>query len=71
MKIEVRTIDKDLTLVGYFNRNCVDYVEVSKHSDGRIFWRVDNESGYTVSSLNRTKAEAIKEARKYMKNRTV
>lgn len=69
MKIEVRTIDENLTLVGYFNRNYINYVEVSKHYDGRIFWRVDNGSGYTISSLNRTKTEAIKEARKYIRSK--
>lgn len=64
-KLRTEVINSELTLIGYFEEG--KWLEVSKHNDGRTFWRVDN-SNYTISSLNRTKAEAMKDARKWIKD---
>lgn len=71
MKLETRVINSELTLMGYFKEGFV--LELSKcyeYSMGekRTFWRIDN-NGYTVSTLNRTKAEAMKEARAYIRKK--
>ena len=69
--LEIRTINNELTLIGYFKKG--KWLEISKHYDytmsgnKKSFWRVD-DSCRTISSLNRTKAEAIKEARKWIKD---
>ncbi len=64
-KLSIEVVNSELTLIGYFEEG--KWLEISKHNDGKIFWRVDNSS-YTVSSLNRTKAEAMKEARKWIRD---
>lgn len=74
MKIEIRRIDDNLTYVGYFTREYCEYVELIKCYDSdmmgkrKSFWRVD-DSWRTVSSLNRTKTQAIDFAKRYMKNK--
>ena len=72
MKLEVRRINSELTYVGYWSRSYIEYVEIVKCYDTdftgkqKVFYRVDH-SGRTVSTLNRTKAEAITFAKRYMK----
>ncbi len=76
MKLEVKRINSELTYVGYWNysrnNSYIEYVEIVKCYDidfvgGRkVFYRVD-ASGRTVSTLNRTKAEAIAFAKRYMR----
>ena len=69
--LEIKTINSELTIIGYFEKG--KWLEITKHYDYQMdgtrksFWRVDN-SNYTISSLNRTKAEALKEARRWIKN---
>ena len=68
--LEIKTINSELTLIGYFEKG--KWLEISKHYDytydgKKSFWRVDTAT-HTISSLNKTKAEAIKEARKWIKN---
>jgi hypothetical protein len=75
MKLEVKNMG-DITLVGYWNysrnNSYIEYVEIVKCYDTdflgkqKVFYRVDH-SGRTVSTLNRTKAEAIKFSKRYMK----
>lgn len=62
MKIETMQ-DGNNTIIGYFREGKV--LDIIKCWDGRTFYRVDYNS-HTISSLNRTKAEALKEARKYI-----
>lgn len=75
MKLEVKRMNSELTYVGYWNYgkdSYIEYVEIIKCYDtdmtGRqkIFYRIDH-SGRTVSTLNRTKAEAITYAKRFMK----
>ena len=68
--LEIRTINAELTMMGYFRKGL--WVEISKHTEYTIsgtkktFCRVDGAWG-TISTLNDTKAEAIKEARAYIR----
>ena len=72
MKLEVRRINSELTYVGYWSRSYIEYAEIIKCYDTdftgkqKVFYRCDF-SGRTFSSLNRTKAEAIASAKKFMK----
>ena len=72
MKLEVRKMSEDITYVGYFSKEYTEYVEVIRCWDRdftgelRKFYRVDF-SYRTVSTLNRTKAEALSYAKKYMR----
>ena len=68
--LEIKTINNELTMIGYFKKGL--WLEISKHYEttmggkARYFWRVDSACG-TISTLNRTKAEALKEAREYIR----
>ena len=69
MKMQVINLDKETTLVGDIKVG--DTIELTKHTDYFMgkkssFWRVDYK-GVTISSLNRTKAEAISVAKKHFK----
>ena len=77
MKIQVKNIDKEYALVGYWERGYIEYAEVERCIDeegfykgllhGRkYYWEVKTEQG-VITTLETRKSEAIKKAKKYMK----
>jgi hypothetical protein len=72
MKLEVKRINSELTYVGYWSRTYCEYVEIVKCYDTdfagkqKVFYRCDF-SNRTFSTLNRTKADAIANAKRFMK----
>ena len=62
MKIETRKLGDD-TIIGYLREG--KWLDIVKCYDGKTFYRVDH-NGRTVSSIHRTKAEAMKSARNYI-----
>ena len=68
--VETRVLNAEHTIIGDFKDG--KWLDVTKHYDidfngiEKSFWRVDTGSE-TISTLNRTKKEAMEDARKYLK----
>lgn len=66
--IQIKTLNSEHTIIGDFKKGI--FLDITKRNDysmgkRKSFWRVDSGS-QTISSLNSTKAEAIKESRKWL-----